>query len=287
MASTRPRPKAAATGTGAKRRKQPKAKPAPSNSAAKRPASPPPPAQEPDAPALDGDEVTAPAAMAKNRRLERRDTESQVERVVQGRLGKQFTIEAINGVVNDKGEHVREYIARHIRENRSSAKYLSSRFWTTFFSEFDLQVKVLGDLPEPPDPDEAVDDRWLKALKIAHNDNPSKRTVEPIERLLETMQKPNYTELYGLILSSQEAPTMCRASSVRMRVAILGCIARCPPAGPSRVQGHFVAYPMALCPNRDPLRELMLQLANMYLSVGTPWLALVCFRRLLPPGKRR
>ena len=161
----------------------------------------------------------------KLRRVDRRDTEAQVDRVIQSRLAPQFPIEAINGVVNAKGEHVRTFIARHIRENRGSQRYLTSKFWTEFFAEFDLQVCMLNCMPQPC-LEEEVDEQIVSALKVAHSDNPSKRSVEPIERLLETMRKPNYTEFYGLVAASQEAPTMTRHSSLRMKVAILGCISR-------------------------------------------------------------
>ena len=165
------------------------------------------------------------ASSQKLRRVDRRDTEAQVDRVIQSRLAPQFPIEAINGVVNARGEHVRTFIARHIRENRGSQRYLTSKFWTEFFTEFDLHVCMLNSMPQPG-VEEDVDEQIVSALKVAHSDNPSKRSVEPVERLLETMRKPNYTEFYGLVAASPEARTMARHSSLRMNVAILVCIAR-------------------------------------------------------------
>ncbi len=85
---------------------------------------------------------------AKRRRLNRRDTAEQVERVVQRRLLPQFRLEAINGVVNEAGEHIRPYIARHIRESRGGGrKQLTSKFWSEFFKAFDLHGKRSDALP--------------------------------------------------------------------------------------------------------------------------------------------
>lgn len=168
----------------------------------------------------------SPDRPLKSRRIERRDTEDQVDRLVSVRL-KPYRIETINGVVNSEGEHIRPYLARHIRVARSagSGKYLSSKFWTQFFKEFDLKSHGIGQLPPPPQ-DEEINELILKALKVAHSDNPAQRSVEPIERLLETIPKPNYTEFFGLIAASQEAPTMSRATALRMTIAILGLVAR-------------------------------------------------------------
>lgn len=103
---------------------------------------------------------------------------------------------------------------------------MTSRFWTQFFSEFDLKAKTIGGMPDPLAQGGDIADQLVKALNIAHSENPFRRSVEPIERYLEVMAAPNYSEFYGLAHAAQEAPAMSRQASTRMRVAILGCIAR-------------------------------------------------------------
>ncbi len=62
----------------------------------------------------------------------------------------------------------------------------------------------------------------MKVLSVAHSDNPAQKSVEPIERLLETMRVPHYTEFVGMIIASQEAPTKQRQISMPMKVASMG-----------------------------------------------------------------
>jgi hypothetical protein len=168
-----------------------------------------------------GSELSGP----KRRRVERRDTEDQVERVIATRLLPQFRLEDVNGIVSAAGEHIRPYLARHIHDNKSGAKYLTSRFWTQFFKVFDLKVQGLSGVPEPQT-EEEVSDALTRAMQTAHHDNPAQRSVEPLERLLETMLKPNYLEFFGLVQCAQEAPTMSRPSSLRLKMAILSLVAR-------------------------------------------------------------
>lgn len=189
---------------------------------AKRKSPSPPPVSEQGA---TGSAASSSGATPKARRVHRRDTDAQVERVIATRLVPDYPIEAVNGVVNKRGEHVRKYIANHIRENRCSQRYLTLRFWTQF-SEFDLKAKTIGSMPDPLAQGEDIAEPLVKALNIAHSENPSRRSVEPIERYLEVMAAPNYSEFYGLVHVAQEAPTMSRQASVRMRAAILGCIVR-------------------------------------------------------------
>ena len=131
----------------------------------------------------------------KLRRVDRRDTEAQVDRVIQSRLAPQFPIEAINGVVNAKGEHVRTFIARHIRENRGSQRYLTSKFSTEYFAEFDLQVCMLNCMPQPC-LEEEVDEQIVFALMLTATtprrgpSNPSSGCLRPCGRSRTT---PNST----------------------------------------------------------------------------------------------
>ncbi len=171
---------------------------------------------------MDANDVKEPPVKAC--RQDRRDVDAQVDRLIERRLAEQFPLAVINGVVNSQGEHIRPYIARHIQHNRS--KYLSSLFWTQFFKEFDMKFADLSDLPDPSPADEEPDPQLVDAIKMAHHDNPAQRTVEPIERLCETMKRPSYTEFFGMLTASQEAPAVTKTASLRMKVAILGCVAR-------------------------------------------------------------
>ena len=161
-----------------------------------------------------------------SRRLDRRDTDEQARRAVKHKLLGEYSLEAINGCVNAKGEHVKAYIARHVRANKKQKKYLSSRFWVKFFKEFDLVGHSRLELPEPEEGEEIEEAMFRPALEAAHSGNPAARTVEPMERLLAVMRHPSYTMYFGLIMASQESPTMSRQKSLRFKVALLGRVAR-------------------------------------------------------------
>ncbi len=88
-----------------------------------------------------------------------------------------------------------------------------------------MLAQGLAGLPAPTE-EEEVDEQLAKCIKVAHSDNPAQRSVEPIERLMETINAPSYTEYVGLILASQEAPTMAGRASLRMRIAVPGFTAR-------------------------------------------------------------
>jgi hypothetical protein len=171
-----------------------------------------------------GAEVLETEAAQKRRRLERRDTEDKIERAIASRLGN-FSVEVVNGTVNSKGEHVREYLANAIRANRGCGKHLSVKFWTGFFQSFNFIVEDNVGLPAPVN-EEDIDSALVRALASAHHANPANRSVEPFERLMETMQEPNYTEFFGMVQASFESPSMNKASSLRMKTSILRLVAR-------------------------------------------------------------
>ena len=124
--------------TNAKAKGKAKAKPSPPRKA--KPSLPPeqPPAVSPAAAASAASEE--PPAK-KGRRLDRRDTAAQVERLICQRPSTQLSLPAINGTVHARGEAVRGYLAKAIRDRRNSSRHLSSRFWAEFHAEFSLAAE--------------------------------------------------------------------------------------------------------------------------------------------------
>ena len=155
------------------------------------------------------------------RRLDRRQTNEQVERIVDRKLAPIFPALVIANATTQHGEGVHDYIGRHLVSTRNSNQYLSTRFWTQFYREFDLRENCLDNLPGPED--ENVRDE-IKHILTA--DTPTQRFVEPLERFLESCTGLSYTEFFGLLQFTNESPSLSLGLSIRARIAILFHCAR-------------------------------------------------------------
>jgi hypothetical protein len=63
------------------------------------------------------------------RRLERRDTDEQIERVMAGKLAA-VRPEILEGAVDEDGIKLRDFWGEQIRENRKMKHKVSTQFWT-------------------------------------------------------------------------------------------------------------------------------------------------------------
>lgn len=161
------------------------------------------------------------------RRLERRDTDAAVDRVIESRLLKKFDLSVIEGARNSKGESIRQALGEQLRANRSTRKNLSSQFWTKLIADFRLNASVVDKLDEPEPSDfELVSPQLVEKMSVARSDNPAARSSEPLERYLEDCPELRYVELYGILHVCVECPLVVRSASVRMLVAVLKYIAR-------------------------------------------------------------
>lgn len=88
------------------------------------------------------------AAKPERRRLDRRDTEERVDRVIERKLSR-FPRELVEASVAADGSTVRETIAAEIRARKSSNEYLRQEFWTMFHSKYKFHEGVGNLLPEP------------------------------------------------------------------------------------------------------------------------------------------
>ena len=179
--------------------------------------------------------VSATGSVDKRRRLGRRDSDEQVGRLVKDKLENQFRSEVIEGALSKDGKHlVRPYIKAALKmicnEKDSSGKKqnLGTKFWTQFYEDFpSLILGVVAFLPDPPFPPQGVREEIAAALEKAHDPNPSHRSSEQLERVLETLEVDlNETELFGLIQGSEESPVIRRSQALKMQVALMQYFAR-------------------------------------------------------------
>ncbi len=178
----------------------------------------------PASPQLTTSCATPTSDSKKLKQLERRDTDDQVDRVIEQKLSSVPEHVIVGAVAKDGVTKVRDFIAAEIRTLRGTTKRLSTRFWTSFNDHFDINVNASDILEEPP-PDEEVADELVEKIMLAHADNPAERTCEGVDRYLE-FNTLNKREMYLLIKASQEGPTLSKAFSVKLRVTIVKYFAR-------------------------------------------------------------
>ncbi len=128
--------------------------------------------------------------------------------------------------INRSGQRVHDVVAEQIRENRSSKRKLTSKFWDGVIKDFGLKLTLITDNLPAPDPNETVSHAVFEKLGSAHCDNPAQRTTDPLERFLDSCEVLTYTELFGIISASMEGPKVLRAASTRMFLATLRYIVR-------------------------------------------------------------
>ena len=173
-------------------------------------------------PALEDD---SPALSQKRRRLNRRDSDDQVERLIVSKLSN-FTSEAIEGTQSSDGVSIRDYLKGSLREFKNDKKRFNPRFWVTFFQKFPLKRSAAERLEMPEMVYGEISDELLTCLAAAHSENPATRSVEPLERFLEHCGELTKPEVYGLLNGVMEGPMVTRQQSYRCLTAILGYIAR-------------------------------------------------------------
>ena len=167
---------------------------------------------------------TETVASEASRRLTRRDTDAQVDRIRTGRL-KEVPESTFEGATDENGQSLRDYLAEHVRLNKKMKRKFSVKFWVSLFERFDLNSNVSDKLPDGPAGEE-VRDLLLEKLAIVHHDNPAMRSTEPLERFLEECDELNRTELTGLIKGVEESPKVIRSANVKLVTAALIYMAR-------------------------------------------------------------
>ena len=78
---------------------------------------------------------TETVASEASRRLTRRDTDAQVDRIRTGRL-KEVPESTFEGATDENGQSLRDYLAEHVRLNKKMKRKFSVKFWVSLFERF-------------------------------------------------------------------------------------------------------------------------------------------------------
>ena len=125
------------------------------------------------------------------------------------------------------GIQVHEYIKAALRSHNKERKNLSTKFWCGFVDQYDFGSSIIDDLELPAD-SLVVNEDLVNKISMCHDANPATRSTEQLERYLE-FSTLNRREIYGIIGASEEGPSVSRAFSVTMKVAVLKYFARTAP----------------------------------------------------------
>ena len=162
------------------------------------------------------DEGDTPAGRT---RLERRESEEQAERAVEGRLGH-LPSQSWKMLRNENNESIFDVARDYISRRRPKKVRLSTRFFEGIFRSFGLTDKMVAVL-EVPEDEETLDPKLDDALDWLHHKDPTKRTSKPLCRLLEYCGPLNRYEWYGLLTNVLESEQVPKARAMACQLAAL------------------------------------------------------------------
>jgi hypothetical protein len=159
-------------------------------------------------------------------RRARRGVVDQVQRLIDGKLAG-LDDAMLESRRNSKGQSVRDALEEALvtRGMGESKKYLSSRFWVSFYESFSLASPGFPGLPKLDEQAEH-NPELVEVLLMVHNENPIQRTEEPFLRYLDHSPAATEQELIGMLHSSVEGALVSRRLSHRMQLAILSHIGK-------------------------------------------------------------
>ena len=149
----------------------------------------------------------------KQRRLARRDTEEQVDRVKKKHLDQYdpFILSSIRG--NTGRQTIDEYIADAIRDKKEFKGYLGSKFWLDFFKEFDVGRDMFNGMILPT-VDEECDPDLYEAVYMVQHPDPTKRSVPHFVNWLDFKDASNLNELCGMCIETCASPIIANKKTL-------------------------------------------------------------------------
>jgi hypothetical protein len=204
-------------GKGSGKGKNAKAKPKAKNAARQKTA--PTPEKAPAVLDLDA-QVEDPTPTSKRRRLDRRSTDDQVDRIIDRKLAKKYPKELIDGSVATDGTTPRQMIADEVRNTKTQGEYLKQELWVLFFAKFPVHRGLVALMPAPP-ANQEVRAEVLEALAPLHEKNPVLRQADHLAQFLSLANDLNETEIFGIVSASQQSLTVTESMYVKAMLALM------------------------------------------------------------------
>ena len=151
-------------------------------------------------------------------RLARRDTDEQVERIIEKKLKPLYPMDMIAAAVHADGSTPRSLIAAEVKATKTTGEHLKQEFWSRFFQKFPLRLASI--VPEPAG-HHAIRQDVLDAVAPMHHDNPAMRSASTLATYLEDVQDLSPGELHGIILRSQTISGEMRRQAILALLAYI------------------------------------------------------------------
>ena len=164
----------------------------------------------------------ASEAKAPRRRLDRRDSDERVDRVLDRRLTLQERAHAETLVLDNLT--IRDHIKTVYKSKGKRARF-SNEDWKTIYTNFGLATSTASLLPQPPS-DLPIRDELADAIGMLHSDNPATRNSDALVALLRHCSPLNERELFGLLGGTVEGPTLTASCAEKVQGEVLRYISR-------------------------------------------------------------
>ena len=173
-------------------------------------------------PTILGGDLASPAE--KKRRLNRRDTDEQVKRVITKRLIPDYGSEVVSASRDSDNCSIHMWLALRLRACKNSQKYVTAEIIGELVQHFKLGE---SDALEVSSEDNNLDEDLCEALALARHKNPAERKTIGVQKFFEYCDKVlTKYEVAGFLNAIKECPMVVRASSATMHWSFLQYAAR-------------------------------------------------------------
>ena len=176
-------------------------------------------AKAPQTNAADGVDADVFAGGGKKRRLDRRDTDGQAERVIADKF-KGYDPIVISNRRNAHGETLAEVVAAEIKRKRPSGEYFKLKFWAKQHAEFQLDLGLFKDMPGIKG-DSEPNDGLVEALAQSQEKSNGLRSIDRLESVLAHCPPLTHDDIVILISESKQTPIVTHDQSRAMYMLVL------------------------------------------------------------------
>jgi hypothetical protein len=168
-----------------------------------------------------------PELVSKRRRLDRRDSEDQVHRIVDDlKLVAKFGDDIMGKIGKSSKLKLFDYMLRVKRDLKTHHKLWTASHTHALYIEFGLSESleyVLEDHEGEPD---EINQALLKSLGAARHKNPAERNIDDFERYVGSCAGMSKVEMFGALCGTVESVAITRAFHTRAFLALGKYIAR-------------------------------------------------------------
>lgn len=179
---------------------------------------------------------------SKRRRLQRRNTEQQIQRAISDHFGSVTDMQLHHTLFEGKTLH--QTIYEHKKQAKAKQRNCGPRWWAQLKANYGIG-SVIAEL-KVENPKSTIAPELLKALYSATDKNPAKRTLQPLIQTVQIMKDFNQKERVGLVRFFLEKMCASNKKTRDLLVAFAEAMTRCKHH--TCVEVGFVKAPLCIVP---------------------------------------